>query len=407
MKFKKEPTTLAIDTSCDETSVAVVRGLTVLSNVLPSQIKFHKKYGGVVPSIAKLYHEKRINNVVKEALKRSGLGMENIDAIAVTIGPGLAIALEVGIKKAKELAKEFKKPLITVNHMEGHLLSSLASAKGKVKGQKSKSIYERIHDKENMIPVLGFLISGGHTELVEVNEFLGYKKIGDTLDDSCGEAYDKCGRIIGFGYPAGPVITEFAKRHRKNMLIYFFKRDEQTLVKAVNKKSKAEYLLPIPLARSKELNFSFSGLKTAFRKLVFDLSGLEISQTEERKGASVDLKKGQYYDLCVVFEAAALKHLEMKLELALQSGKYSEVWIGGGVTASARLRHVLRAVCKKHGLEMKFPYSNKLTGDNGAMIGVASNTRIAKLEGINKLKKILASNPEAFEKADRDPVLSL
>ncbi len=410
----REPIILAIDTSCDETSVSVVEGLTVLANVLPSQMKYHKKYGGVVPSLAKFAHEERIDNVVEETLKRSGKSIDDIDVIAVTQGPGLAIALEVGIRKAKELATKYEKPLMTINHMEGHLYSVLAKAKPS-KIQNSQLKIDNLNSQLSIVkfPLLGFLISGGHTELILVKNFLEYEKVGETLDDSCGEAYDKCGRMLGLGYPGGPVITEFAKQHRKNTKIEMVRDSMRDYIKVTNKKSGAEYDLPLAMSRSGDLNMSYSGLKTAVKYLITELSGNEVTLKDELSQDIKGLTKEQILDLCVTFEAAAITQLKIKLQGAIKKYSPKEIWIGGGVVASARLRSELRNLAKKYNLALKYPYSDKLTGDNAAMIAVAAAVKIYKLGGIEKL---ITHNPQLtthgvwldnFEEIDRKPNLNL
>src|SRR3990167_8223206 len=233
---------LGIDTSCDDTSVGIVYKTRVLANAISSQIELHRKYGGVVPGLAKRLHTKRIDFVIEEAFKlasriakklnlKEKITWQEIDAIAVTYGPGLAVALEVGIAKAKELAQKYSKPLIAVDHMEGHLLSPLvANAKGNA----------QIVLKRYDFPVLGLLISGGHTELVLMSDFGKYQIIGEKLDDAVGEAYDKVARMLGFGYPGAPVLTEMAKKGNPQ-----------------------KYKLPVPMAHHENLDFSYSGLKTA------------------------------------------------------------------------------------------------------------------------------------------------
>ena len=183
---------LAIDTSCDETSVAVVQSRKVLSNVRYSQVDLHKEFGGVVPMVARRAHEASIQSVYQQALKTAKKKIEDIQYIAVTFGPGLAIDLEIGIEFAKQLAIQNNIPLVPVNHMEGHLLSSLAlnsKGKGLVSGEKLKEAF----------PALGLLISGKHTEIILLNDFCKYKKLGQTLDDASGEAFDKVGRMLNFG----------------------------------------------------------------------------------------------------------------------------------------------------------------------------------------------------------------
>lgn len=396
MKKLDSITTLAIDTSCDETSVAVVKGRTILSSIMPSQMEYHAKFGGVVPSLAKLAHSERIDNVVNQALKKSGVSIEQIDTVAVTYGPGLAMALEVGLNKAKSLAKEFNKPLIAVNHMEGHLLSSLA-----LPNSENQKIFEP------KFPAIGFLISGGHTEIVYVKDFGDYQKIGETVDDSCGEAYDKCGRILGFGYPAGPIISKLAKENRKDFEFKIVKDNLSVKVQSKHKVSGKIYELPVAMANSGNLNFSYSGLKTAFKQIVELLSGDKMSHQQEVEGDN-SLSKEDIIALCVLFEAAAIEQLKVKLNKSLKEYQAKQLWLGGGVIASARLRSELRNVAKAFDVQTLYPYTKKLTGDNAAMIGLAANYKIANVSLEN-----LKHNPDKliytrdFETLDRDPSLSL
>ena len=234
-------TILAIETSMDDTCAAVIQNERVLSNVVASQVKFHEEYGGTVPHIARRKHEEWIDKTIQTALKKAKVsqppfspphkgGKERVDAIAVTYGPGLAPSLEVGIKKAKELAGMWQVPLLAVNHMEGHLLSCLAQ------NSKGKAILYR---DELEYPLLGFLISGGHTQLVLVKDWRNYEIVGETLDDAAGEAYDKVARMLQLGYPGGPILSELAK-------------EGESILD-----------LPEPMVARKDLDFSFSGLKTA------------------------------------------------------------------------------------------------------------------------------------------------
>src|SRR3990170_1893057 len=195
---------LAIDTSCDETSVAVTLNNRVLSNVISFQVEFHREYGGVVPFLAKRMHEQLITPTILTSLMQSRVvkSVGDVDAVAVTVGPGLAPALEIGIAKARQLSLEFQKPLIAVNHMEAHLLSSFATnAQGN--GPFAKTIPR--------FPILGLLVSGGHTQLVLMKGFCKYQLLGETLDDAAGEAFDKVAKMLELGYPGGPIISELAK----------------------------------------------------------------------------------------------------------------------------------------------------------------------------------------------------
>lgn len=359
---------LAIDTSCDETAVAITQGRRVLANVIYSQVLLHKKWGGVVPSIAKRAHEERIDFVTEEVLKkfsyqqnlstnelvsrqRVGTGIfdvENksrrksltqtsirnsnfidtlftkIDYIAVTQGPGLAVALEVGIRKAKELAEKYNKKLIAVNHMEGHIYSCFAqNSKGNPK-----------HDFK--FPYLVLLASGGTTQLVIWKDHLRYEVIGETIDDAAGEALDKAAKMLGLGYPGGPVIERLAQEV-----------DNKDL-----------YKFPRPMMRSNDLNFSFSGLKTAF---YYHLK--KTAEEERRKNMK---------ELVSSFQAAVFESLLIKTESAMKKTGINNLVVGGGVAVNQRLRNLIRAMVKKYNGGVVFPPLKYLNGDNAAMIGVAA-----------------------------------
>lgn len=337
---------LAIDTSCDETSVAVTEGRRVLSSVLFSQLLMHKQWGGVVPSIARRNHQERIDGVVQEALTKAKTKIEEIDAIAVTYGPGLAIALEVGILKAKELAQKHNKPLIGVNHMEGHIYSCF------VQNSQGNPV------REFEFPYLALLISGGHTELVLFENHLSYKILGEKLDDASGEALDKAGRLLGLGYPAGPVIERLATEVN-NRDIYKFTR---------------------PLIHAKTLMFSFSGLKTAF--LYFF-----------RKMTPED-QIGQLRDLASSFQEAVFDTLLAKTKLAMEQTGVHRLVVGGGVVANLYLRQKLRVLAKNHNSTVFFPPYKYLTGDNAAMIGVAAayyaeqNRFVSDLSSLERIPRL-------------------
>jgi N6-L-threonylcarbamoyladenine synthase len=319
---------LAIDTSFDETAVAVVSGRRVISNVIYSQVLQHTQWGGVVPSIAKRAHEERIDMIVERALKRARLARP--DAIAVTQGPGLAIALEVGIRKAKELATQFSAPLIAVNHMEGHLYSSFV--------QNSKGKPER----EFEFPSIGLLVSGAHTEIVLFRNHLDYEVIGETLDDAAGEAYDKGARMLGFGYPGGAVIERLAQEVG----------------------NEDRYPFPRPMQRADTLNFSFSGLKTS---LLYTLK--KMPEREKDK---------QIKYLASSYQEAIIDSLLIKLKKAIAQTGINHVVCGGGVVVNKRLRNKLRALMKKYNGSVLFPSYNYLNFDNAAMIGVVASFKAEK-----------------------------
>jgi len=326
MYTMKNYTILAIDTSCDETSVAVTQGVKILANIISSQVDLHQEYAGVVPSIAKRAHQERIGPVVNLALTRAHKTWKEIDAIAATQGPGLAIALEVGIAKAKELAARFGKPLLAVNHMEGHLLSFLAqNSQGK-----GLSL-----EKDCEFPFLGFLISGGHTQLVLVDKIGNYQLVGETLDDAAGEAFDKVAKMLKLGYPGGPIVEQLAQ-----------------------KGDPFRFNLPWPLANDATLNFSFSGLKTA---CLYQIQALEERGT-----------KNYIPDFCAGFQRMAILHLTDKLEKALKKYEVKQLVLGGGVISNLHVRKRIRETARKYKVKTLLPYNINLCTDNAAMIGVAA-----------------------------------
>lgn len=307
---------LAIDTSCDDTSVAVTENTAILANVISSQVKEHAEFGGVVPFLAQRLHRERINKVIELAFRESGVTWNDIDAIAVTYGPGLAPALEVGLEKALELAQSHEKPLYAVNHMAGHL----AACFGVVEPQ---------------YPLLALLLSGNHSELVLCESFGHFSIIGQTLDDALGEAYDKVARMLGLGYPGGQALADLASRGNADA-----------------------YELPVPMKQSGDLNLSYSGLKNAVRLLV------------EREQPLDDKKKA---DIAAGFERVAQESVLLKLKNALQlNPEVRQLVLGGGVAANTVLRGKLKVICEEHGVEFLYPEDFNLCRDNGAMIGMAA-----------------------------------
>ena len=321
--MKKNFTILAIDTSCDETSAAVTKNDWVLANIVSSQVEFHQQYGGVVPFLAQKIHQKLIDEVINRALKQARKNFNQLDAVAVTIGPGLPPALEVGVKKAKEISLKYQLPLVAVNHMEAHLLSSFAkNSKGKG-GFKPK------------FPLLGLLVSGGHTQLVLMKGFGSYQLSGETIDDAAGEAFDKVAKMLNLGYPGGPIISQLARQ------------------------GTAKYQLPVPMAQSKDLNFSFSGLKTAC------LYFLQKIPPEKKTRQFI-------CDFAASFEKTVAKALIIKLEKAIDKFKPQQILLGGGVINNLTIRKEVRKIAKKYNLEVCLPYTNKLLTDNAAMVGVCA-----------------------------------
>lgn len=338
---------LAIDTSCDDTSAAVAKDTEILSNIISSQVELHKEWGGVVPNLARRAHEEKINAVIQKALKQSHITLEKIDVFAVTQGPGLAIALEVGIRKAKELSEKYHKPLVAVNHMEGHIYSNFVEL-----------------GKEKMVfPLLALLVSGGHTELVLMRDHGQYEMLGETLDDAVGEAFDKIARMIGLGYPGGAELAKVAE-----------KGDD------------TKYILPVPLSRVKDLNFSYSGLKTALLRLVKEL-------THE---GTTPLNKKQIEDIAASFQRVAVKHLVQRSVRAVEQTGVKSLMIGGGVSANLLLRKELRSKLKQFGTTVLYPKNKKLCMDNAAMIAEVAFYKAQRKEFVKDL-----------ETMQRDPRLNL
>ncbi|RMD77062.1 tRNA (adenosine(37)-N6)-threonylcarbamoyltransferase complex transferase subunit TsaD [Candidatus Dojkabacteria bacterium] len=364
---KKNKIVLGIDTSCDDTSVAVVSGTKVLSCVTVSQSKKHKDFGGVVPSLAKLEHQKVINFVVSRAIKRSGISDSEIDEIAVTIGPGLAIALEVGIRKATEISRSLDKKLRSVNHMTGHLVSGLI--------EKDLASLK--------LPGLGVLVSGGHTELVFVDENFEIYKVGETLDDACGECLDKCGRIIGLGYPAGRAISEIADKVRNNYKVIYTKKNN-LLYSHI--KDNSDYNLPIPMSQTQSLDMSFSGLKTAFNQLF-----LKLKNTSD-----ID-----FYKLIVLLENTVYAQILSKLKMALDKYKPKSLLAGGGVIASNYLRKEIRKICATQNVDCYIP-KKRYTTDNAAMIGLVPYVEDFLARKYNEQIKNVDRNPNlTYERIEK------
>ncbi|MCR4329788.1 MAG: tRNA (adenosine(37)-N6)-threonylcarbamoyltransferase complex transferase subunit TsaD [Candidatus Roizmanbacteria bacterium] len=341
---------LSIDTSADETSVAITNKQRVLSTVIFSQISLHKPYGGVFPSLAKREHYSKITPAIELAMKKAQMRFTDIKAIAVTIGPGLPPALEVGVSTAKLLALLYKKPLIPVDHIEGHMYSPFVQNKnGNPK-------------REFLFPFLALVVSGGHTQLVIVTSHIQYQILGSTLDDAAGEALDKAGRMLGLGYPAGPAIERLAE----------------------NGNPKA-YALPVPMKKLPGLNFSYSGLKTAFKHVVY-------SMNEKERVLHI-------HDLAASFQNAVVQSLLLKLERALKTrADIPLVILGGGVSANKTLRQQFRSLVRTYHrkpLTVAYPY---LSGDNAAMIGVVAWYKYKK--GIMLNDKHAIQNVERIPRAN-------
>lgn len=318
---------LGIESSCDETSCSIVKnGCVELSTVILSQIDIHKNYGGVVPEIASRQHVKNITMVIEECLEKANMTMEEIDAIAVTYGPGLIGSLLIGLEAAKTLAFIYNKPLVPVHHIAGH-------------------IYANNLVKEMKFPLLSLVISGGHTELVYMESHLKFEKLGGTLDDAVGECYDKVARVVGIPYPGGPSIDKMAHIGNKS------------------------YTLPLPL-NDNSYNFSFSGLKSAV---------INLSHNEEQRGNELNKE-----DLAASFQEVVVDIISKKVEKAINEKNIKYFITAGGVAANRGIREKLAQVCEEANIEYSFPEIKYCT-DNAAMIAAAGyfyfiNNRVSTIE---------------------------
>ena len=339
--MNKSPIILGIETSCDETAVSIIQdnesGIPkILSNIVSSQFDIHKEFGGVVPELAARSHVEKINLIAKKALSESGITLDKVSAIAATSGPGLIICLSVGLNFAKSLASSLKVPFIGVNHLEGHALSP------------------RLHTNINY-PYLLLLISGGHSQFLSVNGLGNYKRLGTTIDDALGEAYDKTAKLLGIEFPGGPKLEMFAKKGDPN-----------------------KFNLPKPIINKGGCNLSFAGLKTAILRITKNI------RSEEEK-----------YDLAASFQKTIEEILYVKTKKAfhffLKNEKVNNkiFVVAGGVAANNGIRKKLIQTGVENNFKVIFPEYN-LCGDNAAMIGLVGLEKF-KLEKFDKLD--LEANP--------------
>ena len=333
--MNKKPIILGIESSCDETAASIItenkKGLPlILSNIVSSQVDVHKEFGGVVPELAARSHIEKIDLITKKAIDESGIKIQDIDAIASTAGPGLIVCLSVGLSFGKAMASSLDKPFIAVNHLEGHALSP------------------KLNSNLNY-PYLLLLISGGHTQFLSVKGLGNYKRLGTTIDDAVGEAFDKTAKLIGIEFPGGPQIE-----------VYASKGDPQ------------KYELPKPIFHKGGCNLSFAGLKTAVLKI-----SKEIKNKQER------------YDLAASFQKTIEEILYKKSKIAFEEFKKinnteeNTFVVAGGVAANKNIRTVLENLCVEEKFESIFPPVN-LCGDNAAMIAMVGLEKF-KLKQFSKL----------------------
>ena len=309
--------TLAIESSCDETAAAVLlEGRQILSNIISSQIDLHKQYGGVVPEIASRHHLNNINAVVDMAVDEAGITVDEVDMIGVTYGPGLVGALLIGLATAKAYAFAVGKPLIGIHHIHGHICANY------------------IEHKDLRPPFTALVISGGHTNIVEVTDYNECRILGGTRDDAAGEAYDKVARVLGLGYPGGPLIDRLSKKgdpHAVEFKRVFLEKDS--------------------------FDFSFSGIKTGV---------LNYINSEKQAGRDIDTA-----NVAASFQAAVLDVIVAKTMRAAVDMNKDKIVLAGGVASNSRLREMMKAECDKKGIKLYYP-SPVLCTDNAAMIGCAA-----------------------------------
>ena len=327
---------LGIETSCDETSVAIVEqkksdefGHILAENTL-SQIKKHNKFGGIVPELASREHENTLNPLVKKTIKEAKINLKKIDAYAATTGPGLLGGLLVGSNYAKALSLAHKKPFLAVNHLQGHVLVSRMK-------------------KKIDFPFICLLLSGGHTQILIAKNYNKFEIIGETLDDALGEAFDKTAKLLGYGYPGGPIIEKLASKEKNSN---FFK-------------------LPEPLLNSKNLNFSFSGLKTSIRKI-----------TEKPLDESLRRKLANEFQECIT--KILLIKSEKAINLVKKKKDITSFVLAGGVASNKFIREKLNFLCKKNSVEFIVP-EKKLCVDNAIMIAWAGIERLRKKTNADSL----------------------
>ena len=333
--MNKKPIILGIESSCDETAASVIteneQGMpTILSNIVSSQVDVHKDFGGVVPELAARSHIEKIDLITKKAIEESGIKMDAINAVAATAGPGLIVCLSVGLSFGKAMASSLNKPFIAVNHLEGHALSP-------------KLNYELSY------PYLLLLISGGHTQFLSVQGLGNYKRLGTTIDDAVGEAFDKTAKLLGIEFPGGPQIEVYAKKGNPE-----------------------KYELPKPIFNKGGCNLSFAGLKTAVLKISKQI------KTDQEK-----------YDLAASFQKTIEEILFKKSKIAFEVFKEmnktnkNKFVVAGGVAANKKIRKVLENLCNEEDFEAIFPPIN-MCGDNAAMIAMVGLEKY-KLNQFNEL----------------------
>lgn len=362
---------LGIETSCDETAASVVKKengqITVLSSVIGSSAELQATFGGIIPEQAAREQLKAMIPVLKEALDQAFPStsfndqISQIDAIAVTYGPGLIGSLLVGVETAKTLALTWNKPLLPINHLIGHYYANWIKKESSIKSQESREDDKKdadivipakagIYHNNPSFPCLGLLVSGGHTDLVLFKSHNNYQYLGGTRDDAAGECFDKCARLLGYPYPGGPKISQLAKEGNPK-----------------------KFHLPLPMADSQDYDFSFSGLKTAFLNKVNQLNSELVNQTKPSNSPVHQLTDQQISDLCATLENTIVKSLVRKTLNAAKENNVQTIIVGGGVSANQKLRENLKFEIGNSKLDITLHFPElKYCGDNAAMIATAA-----------------------------------
>lgn len=356
---------LAVETSCDDTSVAVIEAhsykkqpqIKVLANIVSSQTDLHAQYGGVVPELAARAHIENIVPALKATLNQAKCSLEDIDAIATTYGPGLIGSVLVGLNTAKALALSLKKPLIGVNHLEGHIYANFVGKISKISRQKV-GIPARASEKSQIsnlpeFPLLALIVSGGHTLLVYMKDHLNYKVVGQTIDDAAGEAFDKVGKLLELPYPAGPLIETLALKSQKNT----FSFPKTDLTPPPKRDEKGFLIRPEP-----SLNFSFSGIKTAVLREVIKIPKMTIPIKQ---------------DIADSFQSAVVEVLIRNSLRAIQKYKPKTFLLSGGVACNSLLRKRFVKETKRIKINLFYPPKNLCT-DNATMIGACAYFKYLK-----------------------------
>lgn len=344
---------LGIETSCDDTCIAILkigkRKLKILSNVISSQVKLHAKYGGVYPFLAKREHQKNLPIILEKSLKKANLTMPEIDLITVTVGPGLEPCLWTGINFAKELAKKTKLSIVPVNHIESHIIANFINEKKKI-----------------TFPAVCLVVSGGHTQIILMKKFGDYKIIGETRDDAAGECFDKSSRVLGLGYPGGPAIAKEAARYKT-----IFQKSKNNLFSTKKKLgfSSPEISLPRPMIYTKDYDFSFSGLKTA---VLYDFKSSSLKRKEYTRAMAAEIQR------------AIIDVLIHKTSKAAKDYKVKAILLSGGVSANNELRKRFELRAKELKIDLFIPEKIFCT-DNAVMTALTGYLNFKKRKNWKKI----------------------